>query len=31
MEMQMMAPYSPSQNGVAKRMNHTLEDLARAM
>ncbi len=31
MEMQMTAPYSPSQNGVAERMNRTLEDLARAM
>jgi IS30 family transposase len=28
MEMQMTAPYSPSQNGVAERMNCTLEELA---
>ena len=27
-EMHMMAPYSPSQNGVAKRMNCTLKELA---
>jgi hypothetical protein len=26
-----MAPYSPSQNGVAERMNRMLEELARAM
>ncbi len=25
------APYSPSQNGVAERLNRTLLDLARAM
>jgi len=31
LEMHMTAPYSPSQNGVAKRMNRTLEELARAM
>jgi hypothetical protein len=31
MEMQITAPYSPSQNGVAKWMNCTLEELARAM
>jgi len=31
MEMQMTAPYSPSQNGVAKRMNCMLKDLAQAM
>jgi hypothetical protein len=30
-ELQMTAPYSPSQNGVAERMNHTLVELARAM
>jgi len=28
---QMTAPYSPSQNGVAKRMNRTLGELARTM
>ena len=28
---QMMAPYSPLQNGVAERMNRTLEELSRAM
>ena len=27
----MTAPYSPSQNGVAERMNRTLVELARAM
>jgi hypothetical protein len=27
----MTAPYSPSQNGVAERMNRTLEELSRAM
>src|SRR5260370_9313894 len=31
MEVQMTAPYSPSQNGVAERMNRTLVELARAM
>jgi transposase InsO family protein len=31
MTMEMMAPYSPSQNGVAKWMNRTLEELARAI
>ena len=31
MEIQMTAPYSPSQNGVAERMNHTLVELAKAM
>jgi transposase InsO family protein len=31
MELQLTAPYSPSQNGVAERMNHTLVELARAM
>jgi hypothetical protein len=31
MEVHMTAPYSPSQNGVAERMNRTLEELARAM
>ena len=30
-EIQMMAPYSPSQNGVAERMNRTLVELACAM
>jgi transposase InsO family protein len=28
---QMTAPYSPAQNGVAERMNRTLEELSRAM
>ena len=28
---QMTAPHSPSQNGVAERMNRTLEELSRAM
>ena len=31
MEVQMTAPYSPSQNGVAERMNRTLVELAHAM
>jgi tyrosine-protein phosphatase YwqE len=31
MEVHMTAPHSPSQNGVAKQMNRTLEELARAM
>ncbi len=31
MEVHMTAPHSPSQNSVAKQMNWTLEDLARAM
>ena len=31
LEIQMTAPYSPSQNGVAERMNCTLVELARAM
>jgi transposase InsO family protein len=31
MEVQLTAPYSPSQNGVAERMNRTLVELARAM
>jgi hypothetical protein len=31
MEVHMTAPYSPSQNSVAERMNRTLEELARAM
>ena len=26
-----MAPYFPSQNGAAKRLNHTLVELTRAM
>jgi hypothetical protein len=30
-EIQMTAPYSPAQNGVAERMNRTLVELARAM
>jgi len=30
-EIQATAPYSPSQNGVAERMNRTLVELARAM
>ncbi len=30
-EIQMTAPYSPSQNGVAEQMNRTLVELARAM
>jgi len=30
-EMHMTAPYSPSQNSVAERMNCMLEDLAQAM
>jgi len=30
-ELRLTAPYSPSQNGVAERMNRTLEELARAM
>ena len=31
MEIELTAPYSPSQNGVAERMNRTLVELARAM
>ena len=31
MEVHMTTPHSPSQNGVAERMNRTLEELARAM
>src|SRR6267154_2602667 len=31
MEIQQTAPYSPSQNGIAERMNRTLFELARAM
>jgi transposase InsO family protein len=31
MDIEMTAPYSPSQNGVAERMNRTLVELARAM
>jgi hypothetical protein len=31
MDIEMTAPYSPSQNGVAERMNCTLVELARAM
>ena len=30
-EIQFTAPYSPSQNGVAEHLNHTLLELARAM
>ena len=30
-QLQLTAPYSPSQNGVAERMNRTLVELARAM
>ena len=30
-EIQMTAPYSPSQNGIAERMNRTLVELARAI
>ena len=30
-EVQMTAPYSPSQNGVAERMNRTLVEIAHAM
>jgi hypothetical protein len=30
-EIQMTAPYSPSQNGVAEQMNQTMVELARAM
>ena len=30
-ELQVTAPYSPLQNGVAEQMNHTLVELARAM
>ena len=31
MEIQLTAPYSPSQNSIAERMNRTLVELARAM
>jgi hypothetical protein len=31
MDIEMTAPYSPSQNGVAERMNRTLVELVRAM
>jgi hypothetical protein len=31
MEIQQTAPYSPSQNGVAERMNRTLVELAHMM
>ena len=31
MEIHYTAPYSPSQNGIAKWMNHTLVELSRAM
>ena len=31
MELQLTAPYSPSQNAVAERMNHMLVELAQAM
>ena len=30
-ELHLTAPYSPSQNGVVERMNHTLVELACAM
>ena len=30
-EIQLTAPYSPSQNGIAERMNQTLVELAHAM
>jgi transposase InsO family protein len=30
-DIQVTAPYSPSQNGVAERMNRTLVEIARAM
>ena len=30
-ELHLTAPYSPSQNGVAERMNRTIVELARAM
>ena len=30
-EVQMTAPYSPSQNGVAERMNRMLVEIAQAM
>jgi transposase InsO family protein len=30
-DIQMTMPYSPSQNGVAERMNRTIVELARAM
>ena len=31
LDIQTTAPYSPSQNGIAERMNRTLVELARAM
>jgi len=31
MELQLTAPYSPSQNGMAEQMNQTLVELAHAM
>jgi hypothetical protein len=31
MEIELTAPYSPSQNSIAERMNHTLVELARVM
>ena len=30
-EIQLTTPYSPSQNGIAERMNHTLVELAHTM
>ena len=30
-DLQVMAPYSPAQNGIAERFNQTLGELARAM
>ena len=30
-DLQVTVPYSPAQNGVAERFNHTLSELARTM